>query len=75
MNKIGNEYHFITECDNTIICKFRNDRLKSISAVMPQFTKLQNESIFLYIMLCSDKNLIEYFSKFICNSLKDTNQL
>ena len=63
MNKIGNEKHFITEWDNTIICKFRNDMLKSISAVMPQFTKLKHESKFLYIMLCSAQNLIEYSEK------------
>ena len=52
INKIGNEYHFITECDNTIIFKFWNDVLKSISAVMPQFTKLQIKMKVNFFILC-----------------------
>ena len=59
MNQNGNEKHFVTECDNTIICKFWKGMLKSISAVVPQFTELQNERTFLYVMICSHTNLIE----------------
>lgn len=74
-NKLGDEFHFILECENVELSKHRNDMLKNISVIMPQFETLNDYSKFLYIILCSDKCLIGYISKFIFNGLSCTKQL
>ena len=54
MNKIGNEYHLISECSNSLIVNLREKLFFDISTLTPQFKNgliMTNFYIFLHIQI------------------------
>ena len=64
LNKIGNEYHLISECSNSEIVNLREKLFLDISTLTPQFNLLLNYDKFLYIFAYSDKSIINLTSLF-----------
>jgi hypothetical protein len=51
--KVENEVHFLFECNS--YSTLRDDFTSSISSIVPNYLKLNNDQIIIYLMNCEDK--------------------
>ena len=70
LNKVGDEFHFITECKNEDIAKLRFKLYCNIVKIQPQFKYLCERNKFLYIFACHDLAILKYTGDFITEGLK-----
>ena len=70
LNKIGDEYHLISECSNSKLITLRENLFLNISTLTPQFKLLSKYDKFLYIFSYSDKSIINPTSIFTHKALK-----
>ena len=70
LNKIGDEEHFLVNCNNAQIVSNRNIMLNNISNVSPQFPFLDNHSKFQYLFAGKDQSVLPATSNFINESFK-----
>ena len=62
---VGSEYHCIMECFDQHVVKIRNEFLTTIFNINPSFKYLNRPTLFKYIMLFTDKTILNASSKFI----------
>ena len=58
-NDIGNEKHYVFECENKMITDIREEFISVIYKKSPQIKKLTSEDKFKYMLLCRDETLIK----------------
>jgi hypothetical protein len=66
--KVEKEVHFLFECNS--YSTLRDDFIKSISSIVPNYLKLNNDQKLIYLMTCEDKNILRLASLFIFNCFK-----
>ena len=66
--KVEKEVHFLFECNS--YSTLRDDFIKSISSIVPNYLKLNNDQKLIYLMTCEDKNILRFTSLFIFNCFK-----
>ena len=66
--KVENEVHFLFECNS--YSTLRDDFTSSISSIVPNYLKLNNDQKNIYLMTCEDKNILRLTSLFIFNCFK-----
>ena len=58
-SSVGDEHHYIFECDNKDMKNTREKYMKIILKKSPQLVKLSSFEKFKYILMCKDESLIE----------------
>ena len=58
-NGVGNEEHYIFECEDKIIVNVREECLNIIYKKSPQLKKLSLHDQFKYILICRDEIIIK----------------
>ena len=53
--KVENEVNFLFECNS--YSTLRDDFTNSISSIVPNYLKLNNDQKLIYLMTCEDKNI------------------
>jgi hypothetical protein len=66
--KVENEIHFLFECNS--YSTMRDDFTNSISSIVPNYLKLNNDQKLIYLMTCEDKNILRLTSLFVFNCFK-----
>jgi hypothetical protein len=66
--KVENEVHFLFECNS--YSTLRDDFTNSISSIVPNYLKLNNDQKLICLMTCEDKNILKLTSLFIFNCYK-----
>ena len=64
-DKMGTEYHIISECTNVQLVLYRKKLLRVISSVSPQIVLLNLEQTFLYLISGIENQITYYFSIFL----------
>ena len=68
---VGDEKHYVTFCQNAQIKNARLSCNQAIEKKIPNFSKLDKNSKFIYIMLCSDISIQNEIAKFL-NTIEQT---
>ena len=66
--KVENEVNFLFECNSYLT--LRDNFTNSISSIVPNYLKLNNDHKLIYLMTCEDKNILRLTSLFIFNCFK-----
>jgi hypothetical protein len=66
--KVEIEVNFLFECNS--YSTLRDDFTNSISSIVPNYLKLNNDQKLIYLMTCEDKNILRPTSLFIFNCFK-----
>jgi hypothetical protein len=66
--KVKIEVNFLFECNS--YSTLRDDFTNSISSIVPNYLKLNNDQKLIYLMTCEDKNILRPTSLFIFNCFK-----
>jgi hypothetical protein len=66
--KVEIEVNFLFECNS--YSTLRDDFTNSISSIVPNYLKLNNDQNLIYLMTCEDKNILRPTSLFIFNCFK-----
>jgi hypothetical protein len=66
--KVENEVHFLFECNS--YSTLRDNFTNSISSIVPNDLKLNNDQKLIYLMTCEDKNILRLTPLFIFNCFK-----
>ena len=61
--KVENEVNFLFECNSYLT--LRDDFTKSISSIVPNYLKLNNDQKLIYLMTCEEKNILRHISIYI----------
>ena len=64
-NIVQDKYHCIMECFHPEVTILRNNYLENIYKIKPAFKKFNRTTLFKYIILVSDTNIINLTSKFL----------
>ena len=56
---IGDEKHYLFECENKTITKTRDEFISTIYEKSPQIKKLGLDDKFKYMLLCRDESLVK----------------
>jgi hypothetical protein len=66
--KVENEVHFLFECNS--YSTLRDNFTNSISSIVPNDLKLNNDQKLIYLMTCEDNNILRLASLFIFKCFK-----
>lgn len=62
--KIGNEFHYFLECENSQLVIKRKMFLESLNVTNARFTSFDRKSLFIYLLSMKDKSIMKPFGKY-----------
>ena len=68
-NQVGDEYHYVMECDDDNVLNLRKCFFEHIYAVNKKYQLLDKCSLFTYLLSMKDELLMKIFAKYVYDML------
>ena len=68
--KVGDEAHILLSCTNNKLKSLRETFIICLKQIIQEVGKLNDESLFIYLLSCNDASCNELFIKYVENVLK-----